>query len=133
MKSYRQTQLAVITLFATLAMPVGLGAQQDDAAQAKKAQHHHYKLIDVGTFGGPQSYLPESLPVPHRILDNHEVLTGGADTSLPDPFPNSCFNSDCFVSHGFRRDESGELADLGVIPGTALCTSAATRRADCIR
>ena len=56
MRCHEQTGIAVITLFAALAMPLGLAAQ-DDAAQTKKAQHHHYKVIDMGTFGGPQSYL----------------------------------------------------------------------------
>jgi len=28
------------------------------ADTAKKAQHHPYKVIDVGTFGGPNSSVP---------------------------------------------------------------------------
>ena len=39
MKRYRQIRIAVVTLFAALAMAVGLVAQ-NDAAQAKNAQHH---------------------------------------------------------------------------------------------
>jgi hypothetical protein len=54
-----QTALIALSLGAALAMPVVLGAQ-DNAAQNQKPKHHHYKLIDLGTFGGPQSYLNDA-------------------------------------------------------------------------
>jgi probable HAF family extracellular repeat protein len=49
---------------------------------------------------------------------------GFADTSMPDPFPNFCFNEfmadsqNCFfVSHAFQAGSSGVLKDLGALPG----------------
>jgi len=45
MKSKTLMCITAITLFAALALPGQLAAQ-----------HHHYKLIDLGTFGGPSSY-----------------------------------------------------------------------------
>ena len=39
-------------LLCALAVPIGLAAQES----ANKPEHHHYKVVDVGTFAGPQSY-----------------------------------------------------------------------------
>jgi probable HAF family extracellular repeat protein len=119
MKRYRQIHIAVITLFVALAMPLGLAAQED-SAQTKKAQHHHYKLIDIGTFGGPQSYVNVSFDIGFHptIVNNRGQLVGWADTTQPDPSPQFCFDSDCFTAHAFLwRD--GERTDLGVLPGGA--------------
>jgi len=99
---------------AAFAIPMRIHGQEE------KGQHHHYKLVDLGsTFGGSQSYL-----VPGSGLDftGSSVLTsagrvvGYADTSEPDPFPNICF-WDCNVVHAFRTDASGNMTDLGALPG----------------
>jgi probable HAF family extracellular repeat protein len=94
-----------------------MAAQSQPVAQNGPALHHHYQLIDLGTFGGPQSYVnfpPNYAPV----LNDQSTVAGWADTSTPDPFPNFCFNGDCFVSHAFQS-RNGVLppADLGVLPG----------------
>ena len=41
--------LIALSLCAAMALP------SVSSAQEQKAQHHHYKLIDLGTFGGPNS------------------------------------------------------------------------------
>jgi hypothetical protein len=43
----------VALLFAALASPERLAAQDK---QDHNRRHHHYKLIDMGTFGGPMSF-----------------------------------------------------------------------------
>jgi hypothetical protein len=42
----------IIALFTAVTMPVSLAAQEQ---KEEKNEHHHYKLIDVGTLGGPNS------------------------------------------------------------------------------
>lgn len=111
-RSMKQALYFMAIVLAALAIPAGLA--QD--SQHHSARHPHYKLIDSGTFGGPQSYIPAYIGFSTRILDNHGVLIGGADTSQPDPFPNFCY-TDCFVSHTFLAEEDGELTDLGALPG----------------
>lgn len=105
----------------TIAVVVGavLTSQLPVSAQ-QSAKHHRYKLIDLGTFGGPQGYLdPDNgLEIGNSspLLTKGGTVTGFADTSMPDLFaPNFCFE-DCFVTHAFQW-KSGALIDLGALPG----------------
>jgi probable HAF family extracellular repeat protein len=108
MKSAKSATIIITALFMLLMLPV------HSAAQGQLATHHHYKLIDVGTFGGPASYFQNGFD---GLLNNQGKAVGWADTSTPDPDPTFCFNSDCFVSHAFQR-QNGALIDLGSLaPG----------------
>ena len=100
--------LIAIVLFAALAIPTQLTAQDNSD---HKSKHHQYRLYDVGTFGGPQSgtFFYPSFTVP-RSMNNRGVVVGFGDTALPDPYPD-CF-IDCFVDHAFKY-EDGVLTDLG--------------------
>jgi len=103
MKSAKLVCVALMILLATLALPVQLAAQ-----------HTRYKVIDIGTLGGPaDSYEQGNGPGTSRTLNNAGVVAGTADTSTPDP---TCGNPDCFVSHAFRWQD-GVLTDLGTLPG----------------
>jgi hypothetical protein len=95
MKSRPLMCIAAIT-FTVLAISFQLAAQEN-------AKHHHYKLIDVGTFGGPGGGICNpSCP----SINNQGALVGVSATSIPDPFaPNMCF-FDCFVSLGFVVQDS---------------------------
>jgi probable HAF family extracellular repeat protein len=115
---------------ASLMIPMRTNGQSD------KGKHHHYKLIDIGTFGGPQSYINGfEYHGAVQTLNNAGTLTGWADTSMLDPncllgnaFGNFCFNFDqppsCFgaigcpghVSHAFQWQD-GVRTDLGTLPG----------------
>jgi uncharacterized membrane protein len=79
MKSRILTCITAMT-FAVLAIPVGLAAQ-DATAPSKKVQHHHYKLIDIGTFGGPRSFVGVGNV---QVLNNRGIVAGRADTSTTD-------------------------------------------------
>jgi probable HAF family extracellular repeat protein len=83
------------------------------AVRLAAQEHHHYKLIDLDTFGGPASYFANLFD---GILNNRGTSVGWADTSTPDPSPGFCFNQDCFVSHAFAS-RNGSKTDLGVLPG----------------
>lgn len=85
------------------------------AAQEKAQQHTRYRLIDLGTLGGPTSLFSNGND---GILNNRGTGVGWADTSTADPYPPFCFNPDCFVSHAFQSQD-GVLTDLGVLPGGA--------------
>ncbi len=101
---------AVLTL---LAEPLQLGAQNQ--ANQNHHRYHHYQLIDIGTFGGPNSSFV--LPSPEvRLLSNSGVAVGSADTPTLDPLCIN-FNFDCYVSEGFKwRD--GVASNLGALPGS---------------
>ena len=110
MKCRAFTRMTATTLFAVLAIPLALAAQ-DDTAQANKAKHHHYRLIDTGTLGGPTSSTGFEQ---ERDINNTGVPIALADTSLPDPYAPNCF-LDCFLAHAVEwRD--GVLTDLGALP-----------------
>jgi probable HAF family extracellular repeat protein len=111
-----RNSLVGVVLFTILGLPVQLAAQETQ--DHHQHHHHHYKLVDNGTFGGPQSYVFDGYGFfAPKVLTNHGLLAGAADTSEPDPFPNACFNPDCFVAHAFRTEEDGNLSDLGALPG----------------
>jgi len=101
---------AAAALLAALAVPVGTIAQD---GQVPTQNHRHYKLIDMGTFGGPNSSFV--LPSPGgRLLNNSGEAAGGADTSTPDP--SSCLNFDCYLSYGFQWQD-GFANQLSALPG----------------
>ena len=91
MKSKSSASRLLVAVIAALALPTWLAAQ-----------HRHYKLVDMGTFGGLQSYVPEGADIANaRFLNNKGMLVGSADTSSSDPFPDFCFVEDCLVAHAF--------------------------------
>jgi probable HAF family extracellular repeat protein len=107
MKFAKRMSITTMALFTLLAPQLHLAAQEHHSA------NHHYKLVDLGTFGGPASYFQNGFDA---LLNNQGTAVGWADTSTTDPFPAFCFNPDCFVSHAFQW-QNGVLTDLGALPG----------------
>jgi probable HAF family extracellular repeat protein len=101
-----------VCLVAALAMPPGIFAQENNALN-HKAKHHTYKLIDLGTFGGPNSFY-FSQPIVESV-NNRGTAVGGADTSLSDPYAPNCDTPDCLIVHAFQW-KNGSLNDLGTLP-----------------
>jgi probable HAF family extracellular repeat protein len=97
--------LVAVAGLAALALPVQL-----------VAQYPHYRLVDLGTFGGPGSFYA-SAPVVQSV-NNAGVVVGGAETPGTDPLAPNCsiISSNCQIVHAFEwRD--GVRTDLGTLPG----------------
>jgi probable HAF family extracellular repeat protein len=109
----------VITFAGALATSNRLAAQENLGHK-----HHHYKLIDTGTFGGPESDIVGfEYGGPFNNLTEAGMLAGWADTAMLDPYRNSgdaygnfCFNTSCYASHAFFW-WGGLRFDLGTLPG----------------
>jgi probable HAF family extracellular repeat protein len=107
MKSRKHMFAMAIASLIALALPVPLAAQ-----------HTRYKLIDVGTLGGPTDYQSAGAPG-YQMLNNAGVVAGWGDTSTADPFAPFCFGNDgqCLVTRALRW-QRGVLMDLGaLLPG----------------
>jgi len=105
--------MLALFLVAAPAMRIGMAAQ-DNPSPDHKPRHLQYKLIDMGTFGGPNSLFsnPGS-----NVINDRGVASGFADTAIPDPYdPNCAF--DCWVNHGFIW-KNGKRIELGSLPGGA--------------
>ena len=98
-----------------LALPLMVPAGQPPAKESSR-----YKLIDLGTFGGPGSSFTRF----SKIANNQGTVIGGADTAIPDPFDPNCFSPNCVVQHAFKWQDS-VLIDLGALPGGGASSFAA--------
>jgi len=83
------------------------------SAQEQNAKHHHYKLIDLGTFGGPASYVNFNTDV----LNSHGAVIGSSETSISLP-PNTnaypCPGPQVFKAFEWH---DGVVTNLGALPG----------------
>jgi len=112
----------VLILLCALAIPMGLAAGD----HAHKSTHHHYKLIDMGTLGGPQSFfntLGDSDAFSFLgfvgygnslVLNPNGTLIGFADTAALEPYPPFCWTNEdpCHVIHAFQW-RSGSMTRAG--------------------
>jgi probable HAF family extracellular repeat protein len=123
MKANSITFVVLLGLIAALVVPVQLTAQSIEG----HVRHHNYKLIDVGTFGGPSSYFSALFDGAFfssaNVMNKNGTFAGWADSPAADSFPTFCFNPDCFVSHALKWDD-GVSTDLGSL--AADWSSAAT-------
>jgi probable HAF family extracellular repeat protein len=110
MKSSLSMYIAAVTLFAALAVPLQLAAQE---SHDQKPKHHHYKVVDMGTFGGPAS---NGIP----FLSNRGVMAGQSALSVPSPANTNPYGRGGFdglvpfVMHTFMWHE-GDVNHLGAL------------------
>ena len=71
-----------------------------------------YRLVEIGTFGGPGS----TYNVFSHIGRNDGTFVAAADTETPDPYPFACFDASCFVMHALIW-RHGLETDLRALPG----------------
>ena len=116
MKSRTWMWTAVVYLFAALAVPVWMAAQ-DNPSQDNKHKHHTYQLVDMGTLGGQQSDIATAYA---QIINRQGSFIGFGETAIGDPmFPDfsACYSSDCLIGHGFVW-QNGVVTDLGALSPT---------------
>jgi probable HAF family extracellular repeat protein len=109
--------LRIMRWFVPIALTCALLIVTQTSAQAQNGTHRHYKLMDLGTFGGPNSGV--NFEPFQNVINNAGTVVGGADTSVLTPEPacyNPAFPTDCFIAHAFAW-RGGSLKDLGTLSG----------------
>jgi hypothetical protein len=105
--------LRIVRWFVPIALTCALLTVGRTSARAQTAKHHHYKFIDLGTFGGPKSGVNGEPSV--QVINNAGTVVGVADTPMLTPVPggfNPIGRMDFFISHAFVW-RGGSLKDLG--------------------
>lgn len=85
------------------------------AVPAQARSQYPYRLIDLGTFGGPSSFIDE----PAIPVTSQGVVLGAADTTTIDTDYPNCPDAgycDGYNQHAFAWQD-GRLTDLGALPG----------------
>src|SRR5215467_1445596 len=125
MKSDKSSWITVVFLLTTMVLPGHVSAQQAG-----------YKLIDIGTFGGPVSYLlPAGEIGSHNQFNPTRTLVGGGGTTIAmtaTSNPVICGGLETrlsLVNHAFEW-QNGNLVDLGSLAGPDSCSVAASVNAD---
>jgi len=101
--------IVTVSVFATAASTTHLAAQEHNT------KHHHYQPIDIGTLGGPNTFVTPPLP-PEVQINQRGMVAGVSDTPDPDPYNPNCL-VDCNLVHAYRW-QNGVLTDLGALPGS---------------
>jgi len=98
---------------ATALVPILLSTQS--LAQAVSASEIRYKVVDLGTLGGPISYGGLN-GGGFRMLNDSGTVASRADLAVPDPNASfGCYDPDCFQAHATLW-KHGVIKDLGALP-----------------
>ena len=87
-------------------------------AQDLHVPSHRYRLVELGTLGGPNGYFTF---ITGRSLNNRGLAIGSADTPVA-VNPPFCL-IDCYLGHAFVWNDTA-LTDLGGLPGVSIPGSA---------
>lgn len=114
MKLRARTLITAIFLFIAFGTTLNL-AVQESQAQSSSRKHHHYRVFEIGTFGGPTSSI--AFP-PAHVLTERGTVVGWADSTIPDPLKPNCFNDECTVLKAFIWHDE-RLIDLPSLSSAA--------------
>src|SRR5215475_6913827 len=124
MKARLNTLISAFALIAALVISVQL------AAQIQTSHFRHYKLIDMGTFGGTLSLMNFPGDSNNKAVNIRGVTVGASATSTPKlqtSSPFICGGDDgfgAFITHTFQW-QKGSVKDLGALPPLELdCSNA---------
>lgn len=119
MKSRFLVWSIAVVLVEALVPPIPL------TAQGEKTKSRHYKLAELGTFGGPTSYIN---PVGNGgpSMNRRGMVVGSSMTSIPIPTNQngfSCPSPPNQVFHAMQWGDDG-VTDLGSLGDTGNCSNA---------
>jgi probable HAF family extracellular repeat protein len=114
----RKFAIDIFVRLAILAPLLGTSGQQ---TLAQERCLPHYKLVDLGTFGGQSSYINPTGALGGPLqMNRRDVAVGAAATSVSTPFGcvfcNGLDGQVPTVFHAFQW-AGGSLRDLGALPG----------------
>src|ERR1700683_5177797 len=93
----RLLSLLGMATVAALALTIELPAQDN-----LHHRHRQYKLVQVGTFGGPdRRFMEDPFGSALNYFNSQGATVGMAATNKADPFNPNCWY-DCFVTRAFK-------------------------------
>lgn len=102
-------------IFAVFALTALALAQEQTAAVPGRHHIPRYRLVDLGTLGGPISYGGLNGDG-FRLLNDSGGVASHADLAVPDPNASfGCYDADCFQAHASLW-KHGVIKDLGALP-----------------
>lgn len=105
MKSRILTRIIVITLFAALAITVRVRLSAQEQAPQEHKKLSGYTVIDLGTLGGPNSFVQEEL----QAINNRGIVAGSTNRIIPHPLRRP---GAPHIPHLPRRAEPSRLPEL---------------------
>lgn len=103
----KPNKVALVLAVFVLWVLVGNLLNAQSTTLKSKPRHSKYKLIDLGTLGGPNSFFNRGPPA---VINNRGMIGAEADTAEP------CSYFDGFVSPAVTW-HNDELINLGLLPG----------------
>jgi len=123
---YRISSCVTLAVFAVLATSVRLASQEQRTELQHRKEHHRYRLVDIGTFGGPEGFVNPDVNGGNAI-SKRGAAVGSSATPIPkSPTSVACGGLDGtlpFVFHAFKS-QGGVVTDLGTLPGDDNCSVA---------